>query len=634
VEWWTQPDVRDALVLFRPSFRVPIYHPWMPRSVLVVLGLALILALGGGAYVLLSRPDAAPLIPTRVELPVPGASEERAMRLGGGDSLGWSWVNPRPRAMPNWYDAEMGQGGSIAMVGPRGQAARFDGDSLRLWPTGVSTDLYGLAFVGPTQALVVGDEGTLVVLLESGPRAVDSGTSETLRSVLAIDTLHSLVVGDGGTFLRIENLRARSVDTGRSEALLGVALVGSEATLVGERGLILSVSSRDEVRVEREPSGHTLRAVGGCGGGDLYAVGDEGSVLRRTFEGRWEPVHVDSEQTWTDLGCDRGRTAATGSSGDVLLLSGDESVILESGDSRALTGIASLPGEPSFVVGDGGKFAMIGADHIILRTAGPSQTFLDLDSLGGLVFGVGPMGRMARQREGRMVDLPTGVDTAFSALARLSEERLVAVGDAGHVMAIYWDRIEALEAPGDASWRDVIAEENTLLAVGTRGQLLRGTPGAFRLSQLPVEATMWAVAGTPSDAIVAGDGGKVFTVRETGVREIVCPEGDTLRGAARTPLGDFLVGDDARILRHEDGRCVREHSGEGTLHAVGMGPNGRPLAVGSSGLSLERGESGAWSEVDLGAGPISLRALLTMEREVLVGGAGGTILRHPRMVVP
>lgn len=606
----------------------------MPRSVFVVLGFALVLALGGGAYVLLSRPDAAPLVPTRVELPVAGPAQERAMRLGAGDSLGWSWVNPRPRAMPNWYDAEMGQGGAIAMVGARGQAARFDGDSLRLWPTGVSTDLFGLAFVGPTQALVVGDEGTLVVLLEAGPRSIDSGTSETLRSVLAIDTLHSLVVGDGGTFLRIENLRARAIDTGRTEALLGVALVGTEATLVGERGLILSVSAADEVNVEREPSGHTLRAVGGCGGGDLYAVGDEGSVLRRTFEGRWSPIHVDSEQTWTDLGCDRGRAAVTGSSGDVLLLSGDESVLLSSGDTRALTGIASLPGEPSFVVGDGGKFAMIGADHIILRTAGPSQTFLDLDTLGGLVFGVGPMGRMARQREGRMVDLPTGLDVAFSAIAKLSEERLVAVGDAGHVMAIYWDRIEPLEAPGDASWRDVVAAGNSLLAVGTRGQLLQGSPGAFRISRLPVEETMWAVAGTPSDAIVAGNGGKVFTIRENGVREVVCPDGSTLRGAARTPLGDFLVGDDARILRHEDGRCVREHSGEGTLHAVGIGPNGRPLAVGGSGLSLERDESGTWTEVDLGVGPMSLRALLTTDREVLVGGAGGTILRHPRMVVP
>ncbi len=594
-------------------------------GVLVVTGAIAFWILGGESA---EEEIASPALPT------PAGPIVRPLGQGFGDGVGWSWVNPFPRAMPSWRDAEMSPSGEVGMVGSAGRAARFDGRHLLRWPTGTEQDLNAIAFVGPVQALVVGDGGTVQALLASGVRTIETGIETDLHGVAAQGTLDGMAVGSDGTIVRLRQLEPVAIETERNEDFLDVAFVGEQAWVVGTRGVILAVDEADAVTVEREASGVTLRAVGGCAGGHLYAAGDDGRVLRRTREGRWRRLRIEGEEDWTDIGCVGSFPALSGRSGGVLLRTGEDSVRLESGDPRAFFGLASFPGQAdgaAYLVGDDGKFARVHRGQVVRLTRGPTQTFMGLGTLGGALVGVGLMGRMARWEEQSMRPVDTGTDAAFAAVALLTEDRLIAVGDHGQLRLIFWDRVEEIPAEGAVSWRDVVAADGRLLAVGSGGHILRGAPGSFAVTRAPSERTLWGIDGTPEDAIAVGDGGQVWALRD-GISAIPCPGTGTLRDVVRQGAQAWMVGDGGRILRFEGGACVTERpAGSGaTLHAVDIGPNGRPLAAGEGGEVIERTDEGTWQSLELNVG-LGLRAIHRTDRHVYLAGAGGAILRHARL---
>ena len=60
---------------------------------------------------------------------------------------------------------------------------------------------------------------------------------------------------------------------------------------------------------------------------------------------------------------------------------------------------------------------------------------------------------------------------------------------------------------------------------------------------------------------------------------------------------------------------------------LGGAPLGRYI---KRSIGWERGEDGSWAEVDLGT-DFELQSLLRTDRDVYVVGAGGGVLRHPRL---
>lgn len=598
-----------------------------------------------------SRPpeDTGPREPPRAALPHPVDPIVRPMSVPPAGELGWRWVNPQPRAMPSWDDVEVAGPGLVAMVGRGGQAARLNGANLTLWPTNTTADLHGVAFLGPAQAIAVGDGGVGLALLQGRVVALETGTEADLRDVASLGTIDAVVVGDDGTIIRFRALRPQPIDTGRGEDLLGVAQRGEAFFVVGQRGVILRVDD-EVVTVEREPQGSTLRAVGGCAD-TLYAVGDNGTVLRRVeaaLEGeapsvRWRRVSVHASEGWTGITCDGDHAAVSGRRGTVLLLSGDSSVRLESGSEQAFNGISSAPEARAVIVGEAGRLATIDRDHLVLLSDGPTGSLFDVTSLGGAIVAVGQWGRIARWDGRRLAVADSPTDAALSAMTALAEDRLIAVGDHGTLVVIRWDAADRVEdAPDGASWRDVVASDGALLAVGSGGAILRGTIGALVVARASTEGTLWAVAGTPSDAIAAGDDGVVFQVSQTSATPLDCPAGPTLRGAFRSEQGHtWLVGDEGRVLRVADGVCeeMRPAATDApTLWAVEVGPNGRVMAVGSRGAAIERvedlddeDEPVGWTDLELDAAGLELRSIHRTDREVFVSGTGGAILRHPRL---
>jgi photosystem II stability/assembly factor-like uncharacterized protein len=228
-----------------------------------------------------------------------------------------------------------------------------------------------------------------------------------------------------------------------------------------------------------------------------------------------------------------------------------------------------------------------------------------------------------------LADSPT--DAGLGALAAIDESHLVAVGDGGTIVEIGFDTITRHDATQHVTLHDVVADGGQLLIVGNDGTILRGALDALTPSRISDVGDLWALAGTPTDAIVVGDHGFVAHVDADSHAAIECGEGvGGLRAVARIGAVAYACGEHGTVVRIEGTTCTPETiAGEvPTLNAIGLGPNGHPLAVGDEGASYERADDGTWSPSDVEVARSSLRGIERIDGYVYVVGTGGTILRH------
>ena len=600
---------------------------WLP---LAGLGLVAVAALTIGVAVLGGRPKTKPRV-DRNTLPVPSAP--RTAPLAGPDRRGgegWRWLNPLPRALPTYLGVDVGGAGLIAMVGRHGAAARVNHAGLAAWATGTTEDLEAVAFSGAREALAVGAHGTIRVLTEGAPVGLDSGTEAALHAVVAVSATEALVAGDAGTLLRIVDRHVTPVAGAGDSALLALAQQGADEFAVGERGTVLRISANGVVR-ERSGATVTLRGVGGCADSDLYAAGDSGVVLLRAADGAWRQLRGTGNEAWTGVACDGDRVAISGARGSVLLAQGDHTVRLEGGGDRPWYGVAGARDERTWLVGAGGRLASIEPDHLRLLTAGPTGAIRDLASLGGALVAVGEYGRIAREHETGFQEATSPTSSGLGAVVALSADRLLAVGDDGALVEVLADRAVLKASPSREPWRDAVAANGELLIVGGDGMLLRGPLDALMATRVPNTGDLTGVDGTPSDAVVVGAAGVVLRVTSEQTTVVPCPAaaGRTLRGVVRvSPSDTYAAGDGGLIVRIAEHGCSAEHDGGPTLHAIGLGPHGQPIAVGDDGTALERSAAGPWTLVPLEVSGQSLRAVVRAERYVYLAGTGGVILRH------
>lgn len=600
-----------------------------PLWLLAVFGVALVAALGWAAWEMAGDQDREAELELP-ELPTPREPREIPM-VSTGTGFGWTWMNPIPRAMPTWYAVDAQGGGDPAvLVGRRGAAVRYEGGALFDWPTGTTADLRGVAWTGAREALVAGAGGTLVRLSEGEPRALDAGTDGTLRAVVAVSRDEALVVGDGGTVLRVRGDAVSALEAPTDADLVAAFARGGDVFVVGAGGTVLRL--RDGAfSVERSGVNVTLRAVGGCPSGLVYAAGDEGVLLWRKRDGVWDPVRVNGTEAFTGVSCDHGRVAAVRRDGSVLLASGKNTLALPSGFDGVWHAVAGGTSGPSWLVGAGGRLATIEEDYVRTRTAGPSVPIRDLGSMGGALVAVGEWGRILRQHERGFAQVSSPTDSGLAALIQMDEGRLIAVGDFGAMVDITFDGARLVTTPTRSSLRDGVAADDELLVVGAEGQLLRGTVGLLESSVLADVGDLWSVAGTPSDAIAVGEAGVILRIRGERVQRLRCEGLQTLRAVIRVAEGTWAVGDDGSIVRIGETGCTQERRGGPTLHAIGVGPDGHLLAGGDEGVVLVRDESGQWQDEDVDVGDASVRAIWRDSRQVYLAGTDGVLVRHIRV---
>ena len=191
-------------------------------------------------------------------------------------------------------------------VGSAGRVVRFEAGTQVASPVAVDwvagaapPALYGVAVRerrglgrardgAAVEIWAVGAGGALLHGTVAGLRAVASGTEATLRGVALATSDRGIAVGDGGVVLALAPEGAREIPAGVSEDLSAVHADpdGRGFWAVGASGRVLQV---DQVAwaVEDSATGQTLRALTGASGSALWAVGDRGTVQRRTPAGEW-----------------------------------------------------------------------------------------------------------------------------------------------------------------------------------------------------------------------------------------------------------------------------------------------------------------------------------------------------------
>lgn len=592
----------------------------------VLAGLALMLA-NRDPEVQANEPE----LPS-VTLPTPAAPRTRPMAAGNAE-IGWSFLNPRPRVMPQWNAVSTAGPGLVAMVGAGGSAARMLNGNLVTWRTTTERALYGVAWSGADEAIAVGELGAIVRLDSRAPQLLSSTSTATLRAVASVSATEALAIGDDGTILRIQGNNTALIDTGSRADLLGIHVSEGEAIVVGEAGLVLRV--RDgQITSREQASRQTLRAITRCHGA-YYAAGDEGTIVRRGASGTWQPVQLapTTHATFMALACDARRVVAVGADGEVRLVSGLRSVRLETEFPGVFTGVSGAEGEATWIVGTSGRLAIVQDDHIETRVTGPIASLRDISDVGGALVAVGDWGKLIREHESGLVFDQAPTESGLGALAHLGDGGLVAVGDGGVMLRIRFDSATLLPSPTDRALRGVVTTENVILAVGAGGTIVRGTPDALSATAMPNAPDLTAIAGTPEDALAVGDGGFIARITASGATRIPCEINASLRAVVRVGAVHWAAGENGTIIRIEDGQCALEHRYSATgpvLNGIGRGPDGQLIAVGDMGSALIRREDGSWTTLDLDVGSVSLRAVRMIDRWVFVVGAGGVILRHIR----
>jgi len=602
-------------------------------TVLVALGVTAVLALGIGGFALRHRaPSEAPQNPA-VSLPRPMPAEDAQLFGPTSTSDGYRFLNPLPRALPTFDDVAIAGPGVSAFVGRAGTVFTFVEGRLERATSGTDVALHAVAWAGARDLVVAGDNGTLIVLRDGTPVHIETRVDATLRDIVVVGPREWVVVGDRGTFLRVVNDQASAVDVGDDADLLAATKRGQEVFVVGSEGVVFAWD-RHSIRRESSGTHRVLRGIGFCDAANLYAVGDEGTVVRRDAEGVFGPVATRSRESFTDIACRDGRLLASGMRGGVLVISGRSSMRLDSGDERSLYAVDSMPGAGVWVVGAGGRMLGVGTDRILRFTSGTSKTLLDLATVAGAYVAVGTDGTIVRQAERGFVSIRSPVGSGISGIATIDDAHAVAVGDIGTILLVDYREARILTSPTQANLRDVVARDGAILAVGEGGVVVRGTEGGFAASTISGEPVLRAIAGDPTNAVAVGDGGTVVRFDASGATKIACDSGASLRGVVLEGARAFAVGADGVFVRIEGSICTVEHRGGPDLHTVGPHPDGGFLAAGARGATVVRDPAGQFTMGSIDTGEQDVNGFAADSREIVLVGAGGLVLRRARVVVP
>ena len=421
-----------------------------------------------------------------------------------------------------------------------------------------------VTFISRTEALAIGDAGTMVRSVDGGRSwtPVATGVSGTLFGLCLGKSGEGWAVGAGGVVLRTDDAGHtwRLLTSGTNQTLTDIALPGANmAVAVGEHGLILR--SADGGRTwSRRPTGttHNLLAVTFVGKGRGYAVGDLGTLLYtgdkgRTWQTRGQSVFgslhdvlaVDKDvvlvaaslgSVWrgTGKGFKWQRVRAAGSSalyglagtGDGRTVAvGENGALLVSADTGKTWRLRRQPGASLFAVSFSadGTGLSVGANGRILRTrdgvtwtrvgSGLTLPLRDVEVRERSAWAVGDAGTMLARRQGqpwRQVSVP--VVTRLTAVSFADDVHGCAVGEAGTVVTSY---------DGGASWRSIAAPTSQDLldvdlapagrgwAVGAGGTVLRsadwGASWSLAYENQDVSVSAVLMVGAADALAVGGD---------------------------------------------------------------------------------------------------------------------------------
>ena len=522
----------------------------------------------------------------------------------------------------------------------------------RAWlPPGDLHDLGGQSF---DDLIAVGDGGALLWWNGRYFQPLDAGTDQDLFGVDGRDGRWA-AAGDGGALLvrgAGEGFADAGIDAGHALRDV-VVLEDGVIYAVGAGGRILRLDEEGPVE-EGSNTGSALFRVWGARAEDLFAAGAAGGVLRRMGD-TWirQQIAEGSVDLRGIAGVDPFHVVVVGDRGSLLHYDGlgwDGKVSNDLAE-RDLRAVHAVSAADMWAVGLGGvvlryagqtvgneKWTQIALDGLAARGADLQAVFVESGAAGarGLIVGAGAA--VLVNQGGGWTDGSAGPDRTLRAARRLSDGRVLAVGDDGLVARVDGARPLGLGFPEAVDLRALVeAPEGGGLLIGGRGALYREREGGSGWETLPlgldraVRAISWpvlvgevgllgrldhAAAFTPLDAgthehleaachdaggraWIAGEGGTLLVIEGDTSRALEVPGLADLRALASWRGRVWAAGDHGVVLSSDGQEVVVERQEPGAFwYAAAVDADDR-LWLGGFGGRVRRYDGEAWLDVDL-----------------------------------
>lgn len=474
-----------------------------------------------------------------------------AARLLQGLLVTWRTGTERTLYGVAWTSAE-----DAIAVGEGGAIVRLDAQAPVAVTSGTDATLRAVATVSATEEIAVGDDGTALRLLGDRALRISVDGEPDLLGVFARGGV-AMVVGEAGTLIRVVDGHATRLDPPTSQTLRAIGGCDPDLYVAGDEGALLRQTASGgwaNVRVD-PPTRATFMAIG-CDHGRTVVVGADGEVrlvsglrsvrLTSGFDGVFTGVAgAADEATWI-----------VGTSGRLAVVVSDHVETRVSGPVASLRDLADVGGA-LVAVGDWGKLVREHEDGLVLDQAPTESGLGSVARLGdGSLVAVGDGGAIVRLRFEGAELLPSPVETALRGVVA-REGVMLAVGAEGTVVRGAPGALVPTRIADVGDLQGVTGDPADAIAVGDRGVVVRLGAGGSRVERCTLEESLRAVfretPGGPAWAV--GSGGVVVRIEPDGGCVVERPAGAsaTLNGIGRGPDGHLLaVGDLGSALQRGD----------------------------------------------------------------------------------
>ncbi len=500
---------------------------------------------------------------------------------------------------------------------------------------------------------------------------VDAGSGDVFWSGCAIDD-EIFIVGDGGVILRFDGRVWHRMATPvlvpihgiwgtRPDGLVAVGWMGTVLSLKdGEWALESGCVVGDTGKYTACPENTPLFAVTGDDDGNLWAVGDKGTIRRRqdgvwTVEESGTKSHLRAIARLAD-----GRLVAAGANGAVLMRAHDgvwrsldcplrsnfQAILPVSNDEFILAG-------GRYFIGDNGfRGELVRWRVATFETVAANQPFARfraLASRGDGFIAVGDRGDAYSVGDSGIDRIDIGTQHDLLGLIRLPAGGLLAVGDFGTVRTVPSDTGKSVAAPhpgaavssvrweGMASgtdrqlwglWSD--ARSGLLYACGEEGTVLRCEGGQWEPLPPVGSLGVHALCAAPDGGVfAAGQLGEIHHFDGTAWRKHFDLHVD-ITILSLWSDGDsrvFAAGDEGLILAWDGRSWQRQVSGtKSALYGLWGKDADHLLAVGDFGMIL-RWNGRQWDEFHAGTENFVFDVWGDGLDNIFVVGQSGTIIR-------
>ena len=306
------------------------------------------------------------------------------------------------------------EGSNILITGDGGTAFRWSERGVSPLATRLRYDLHDVISFGDGEALICGDNGTVLqeaLRSEEAEPTVHSmsrwetltagETNKTLRTIWAIDDKHVIAAGDSGTLLHCKDgivTLHQMPGKQRIHALWGssarnIYAVCDAATILHFDGSQWSEAYRGSVDT-------ALLAITGFGPHDIFAVGDSGYALR--YDGlMWRQIETGVKQELYGVwGQDSQHLLAVGGGGVILRWNGEHWKSFGAGTDQDLYGVHGISLSKLFIAGLAGTLIRFEDNNWHREFSGVRSDLHDLTSDADVFYAVGSNGSILRNADG------------------------------------------------------------------------------------------------------------------------------------------------------------------------------------------------------------------------------------------